>query len=152
MPIRESEKARYPADWKAISATVRAEAGNCCEWCRAPNGETIRRGITPDGVTVWRAFGWTAYENGLCADTGTEVPDTTPDTVNYAKSVRIVLTVAHLDHQPENCARDNLKALCQRCHLRYDAKHHARNSCATRQSRKAVGDLFAAAQAQKGGE
>ncbi len=150
MPIRESEKARYPADWKAISATVRAEAGNCCEWCRAPNGETIWRGITPDGVTVWRAFEWTAYENGLCADTGTEVPDTTPDTVDYAKSVRIVLTVAHLDHQPENCARDNLKALCQRCHLRYDAAHHARNSAATRAARRALGDLFATTQTLAG--
>lgn len=36
----------------------------------------------------------------------------------------VVLTVAHLDHQPENCADDNLKAMCQRCHLRYDMHHH----------------------------
>lgn len=36
----------------------------------------------------------------------------------------VVLTVAHLDHTPENCADDNLKAMCQRCHLRYDAHHH----------------------------
>jgi hypothetical protein len=34
---------------------------------------------------------------------------------------KVVLTVAHLDHQPENCADDNLAALCQRCHNRYDA-------------------------------
>lgn len=33
----------------------------------------------------------------------------------------VVLTVAHLDHQPENCADDNLKAMCQRCHNRMDA-------------------------------
>lgn len=33
----------------------------------------------------------------------------------------VVLTVAHLDHVPENCADDNLKAMCQRCHNRYDA-------------------------------
>jgi hypothetical protein len=32
----------------------------------------------------------------------------------------VVLTVAHLDHTPENCADDNLKAMCQRCHNRYD--------------------------------
>jgi len=36
----------------------------------------------------------------------------------------VVLTVAHLDHQPENCADDNLEAMCQRCHLRYDSHHH----------------------------
>ena len=37
---------------------------------------------------------------------------------------RVVLTVSHKDHQPENCADDNLVALCQRCHLRYDLHHH----------------------------
>lgn len=33
----------------------------------------------------------------------------------------VVLTVAHLDHQPENCGDDNLRAMCQRCHNTYDA-------------------------------
>jgi hypothetical protein len=37
---------------------------------------------------------------------------------------KVVLTVAHLDHVPENCADENLKAMCQRCHLRYDQHHH----------------------------
>ena len=36
---------------------------------------------------------------------------------------RVVLTVAHLDHTPENCADDNLRAWCQRCHNTYDAPH-----------------------------
>ena len=35
------------------------------------------------------------------------------------------LTVAHLNHTPEDCRMENLKALCSGCHLRYDAKHHA---------------------------
>lgn len=35
------------------------------------------------------------------------------------------LTVAHLNHRPCDCRRENLKALCAPCHLRYDAKHHA---------------------------
>jgi hypothetical protein len=34
---------------------------------------------------------------------------------------RVVLTVAHLDHTPENCDLDNLRVMCQRCHLTYDA-------------------------------
>lgn len=38
---------------------------------------------------------------------------------------RVVLTVAHLDHNPPNRRMSNLKALCQRCHLKYDEKHHA---------------------------
>lgn len=56
--------------------------------------------------------------------------------------VRIVLTVAHLDHRPENCDAANLRALCQRCHLRYDHEHHMANARATRRNRKAAADLF----------
>ena len=35
----------------------------------------------------------------------------------------VVLTVAHLDHCPENCDPDNLRAGCQRCHNRHDRMH-----------------------------
>ena len=45
---------------------------------------------------------------------------------------RVVLTIAHLDHTPENCDMSNLRALCQKCHLSYDAKHHAANASHTR--------------------
>lgn len=38
---------------------------------------------------------------------------------------RRTLTVAHLDHEPANCERANLKALCAPCHLRYDAPRKA---------------------------
>lgn len=34
---------------------------------------------------------------------------------------KVVLTVAHLDHNPANCQDENLKALCQKCHNTYDA-------------------------------
>ena len=39
----------------------------------------------------------------------------------------VVLTTAHLDHTPENNADDNLAALCQRCHNKYDAPKRAQN-------------------------
>ncbi len=39
------------------------------------------------------------------------------------KIARIVLTIAHLNHTPEDCSLDNLRALCQRCHNRYDVEH-----------------------------
>ena len=35
------------------------------------------------------------------------------------------LTVAHLNHMPEDCRPENLRALCAPCHLRYDASHHS---------------------------
>lgn len=40
---------------------------------------------------------------------------------------RVVLTCAHLDHNPENNDLANILALCQRCHLTHDAAEHARN-------------------------
>lgn len=58
------------------------------------------------------------------------------------KEVRIVLTIAHLDHTPENCKPSNLRALCQKCHNRYDARHRAE----TRQRTKAVAMLEKQAQ------
>ena len=42
------------------------------------------------------------------------------------------LTVHHIDHCPENCARENLIALCAPCHLRADAEHHAKSRAAKR--------------------
>lgn len=59
-----------------------------------------------------------------------------------ATGSRVVLTVAHLDHTPENVSDANLKAMCQRCHLTYDAKHHAANAARTRRAKLASGDLF----------
>jgi hypothetical protein len=56
---------------------------------------------------------------------------------------KVVLTVAHLDHMPENCAGDNLKHWCQRCHNTYDRPHRNRNAAQTNKAKKASGDLFA---------
>lgn len=63
----------------------------------------------------------------------------------------IVLTVAHLDHDPRNCDPSNLKALCQRCHLRYDIEHHGETAYQTRRSGKAIGDLFGSSLPQSEG-
>jgi hypothetical protein len=46
--------------------------------------------------------------------------------------------VAHLDHTPENCDPANLKAMCQACHLSYDAEHHAETASRTREAEKAA--------------
>jgi 5-methylcytosine-specific restriction endonuclease McrA len=40
---------------------------------------------------------------------------------------KVVLTVAHLDHNIKNNYFWNLKALCQRCHLSYDKEYHRIN-------------------------
>lgn len=44
----------------------------------------------------------------------------------------IVLTIAHLDHDPTNNDPSNLRALCQACHLKYDTQHHVETRAQTK--------------------
>jgi len=117
MPIRPSERARYPKDWTAISLRIKVRSGGQCE-CE---GECGLHRTHPGPRRCDERQGERAH---------------------WAKGF-VVLTVAHLDHQPEHCADDNLKAMCQRCHLRYDVAHHQRNAAATRRAAKHNGELFA---------
>ena len=55
---------------------------------------------------------------------------------------RVILTVAHLDHDPSNNKDSNLKAMCQRCHLRYDKDQHGFNASLTRDRKKGQIRLF----------
>lgn len=142
MPIRDENKARYPANWAEISQQVRERAGQCCEKCNAPNGKMIRRGKASAGEAVWRMASDSVYMDGVCAETGLLIPDTSEDTVGYGDPVKVILTVAHLDHQPENCAPDNLRAWCQRCHNVYDAPMRRAGIKERAKAQKATGDLF----------
>lgn len=49
---------------------------------------------------------------------------------------KVVLTVAHIDHDTTNNADENLAALCQKCHLRHDAKIHAQHAAETRRRKR----------------
>lgn len=140
MPIKPENRGRYPANWGEIRERILRRALHCCEQCGAPNGAIIVRGTGKDAGTYMnneaKVFdSETGAYLGLCRMSDYEC---------NGKGVKIVLTIAHLDHTPENCDDDNLKALCQRCHLAYDAEHHAETARATRRARKAIGDLFAA--------
>ena len=119
MPIRPENRARYPKDWSKISRRIRfVRAKGRCE-CRGECGSSSHL----------QNQGW---GNERCdAQHGEPHPDT---------GSTVVLTVAHLDHTPEHCDDENLRAMCQRCHLAYDRDHHAE----TRRKRNAVADLFAA--------
>ena len=50
----------------------------------------------------------------------------------------VVLTVAHLHHDPSDNRPEYLRHFCQRCHNTYDAAHRRE----TRRQRNAAGDLF----------
>lgn len=144
MPIRDSEKHRYPqpAEWRAIRASIMERAGNRCE-CRGECGDHHGDNLcyAPHGAAVMRnklaPARWLDAETALRAGIGVHERDD-----SWGDPVRIVLTIAHLDQQPENCAPENLRALCQRCHLRYDHAQHVGNARKTRHGRKAHRELF----------
>lgn len=137
MPIKPENKARYPSNWKQIRARILDRAGNCCEWCHARNRTRIARGAGDDADTYM-----TDDASVYCANTGEFFGQTHMSNFHVSRMTDIVLTIAHLDHQPENCADENLRALCQRCHLKHDREHHAASAKATRRARLNTPDLF----------
>jgi len=137
MPIKAENKCRYPANWSDIRLAILERAGNCCEKCKAQNGTKIARGAGKDDGTYM-----TDDAEVFDAETGEFLGRWRMNEYNVGKMVSVVLTIAHLDHVPENCDHNNLRAWCQRCHLRYDAEHHANTARRTRRGRKAIGDLF----------
>lgn len=55
---------------------------------------------------------------------------------------KVVLTIAHLDHTPENCDPSNLRALCQKCHNSYDAEHRKLTRAQTKLKKDKSLNLF----------
>lgn len=114
----------YPADWKDISGYIRfVRAQGRCE-CTGECGLHLthpgpRRCLELDGMKA-------LYANGL-----------------------VVLTVAHLNGPGGPCRCDplcglehHLKAMCNRCHLRYDGPRHRKHQLDNRRADSAIGDLF----------
>ena len=60
--------------------------------------------------------------NNKCEWCGAENYFTNPVTGS-----KVVLTVAHIDHDKTNNNFKNLAALCQRCHLGHDIRTHVAN-------------------------
>lgn len=130
MPISKTNKKRYPADWPDISASIRKRAERngviCCEECGVANYSI---GVRWNGV-------W--YE----APEGTKHGEMMRVHGIERKTIRIVLTVAHLDHDPSNNDPDNLKCWCQLHHLRYDVEHHKESRRRSRDEKRGQMHLF----------
>lgn len=130
------------AGGRALIAGGREAARQKCQKCGAPNGEVISRAKTRGGRLVWRSWQDSVYENGRCCETGEYVSDTQPDLLDYDWTAKVVLTVAHLDHQPENCADENLRAWCQRCHNIYDMPMRKAGIAQRAREALAIADMF----------
>ncbi len=90
---------KYPPNWKTeIRPRILERANQCCENCGLPNYSYVDKDMR-EPCLEWD-------DNGI----------------------RIVLTIAHLDHDETNwdVTDDRLKAMCQKCHLKYDAFEKAR--------------------------
>lgn len=126
MPIKPENLARYPKNWKEIRNQRLAIDNHTCENCGLPN----------------HAIGYRDEEGlfKMLSRTG-KVADFVGHATGY-KVIMIVLTIAHLDHVPENCDLDNLRAWCQKCHLAYDHDHHQKNARETRRNKLAMTELF----------
>lgn len=107
MPILPENKKRYPKNWPEIRERILTRAGQI----RNEKGEIIQEACCE----------WCKAENHL------EHP---------LWNFYVILTVAHMDHTPENCSDDNLFALCQKCHNRYDAPERAKNRKKRKEAKK----------------
>ncbi len=113
------DRSLYPSDWDDIAKRIKDSVDWRCEECSRPcrrPGETLES--LDDRLTQigpWKGA-WLddLYEEYWDDETGEHgmIP----------KLGRFTLTVAHLNHQPSDCRRDNLRALCAPCHCRYDLK------------------------------
>lgn len=116
MPINYRD---YHPLWKRISRFVRLiRARHHCEDC----------GVENYSVGYWHQGDWHPCEPTFdnfkeAADFRNQYNALNRDCLPTVSV--IVLTVAHLDHDVTNNELDNLKALCQRCHLTHDRKDNA---------------------------
>jgi len=142
MPIKPENRSRYPANWSVIREQILTRACYRCECCGAPQyavGQWIEdRFMLARGNAYYDQLQY-ALVYGSARETADHLNASEQPAVKY---IVIVLTIAHLDHTPENCDPANLRAWCQRCHLRYDAEHHATNARATRRAKKKNLELF----------
>lgn len=135
MPIARELRWFYPIDWPIISRAIRfGRARGRCEACGRPHGGVIMQ--LPDGrwldeaAATWRD------------DRGEPAPWPSLGEHLAARPRRIWLAAAHLDHDPGNSRAQNLRALCQRCHLRHDRPEHKRRRRLRWLRRRALGDLL----------
>lgn len=121
MPIRAELRHHYGREWRTVTRPrILARAGDKCEQCGVPNHtEVLRVGgwwlepLRSERVEQrWRDERGARHQNAIAAPHGP------------ARVIRVILTVAHLNHVAGDDRDENLKALCQWCHLNYDLGHH----------------------------
>lgn len=123
MPIDYS---KYPPNWKKeIVPRILERDGHCCQFCGVPNKSIVFSTSLAIRDTDGRYKNkkvWFSNRGDVQRLIGKNSMQ------HHCKEVKVVLTIAHLDHDEENhdVDDDRLAALCQWCHLNYDAKEKYR--------------------------
>lgn len=117
MPIKPENKSKYPDNWKEIRERIRERAGNKCEWCGVAN-HAIGYRERDGSFRNLTAIEWDMIHSRIKYG-GSNLTES----IKHFGFVKIVCTVAHLDHDPTNNDPGNLAFLCQKCHNNYDRKH-----------------------------
>ena len=143
MPIRPDLRPFYrgPA-WRATRERIRERAKDRCEQCGKPNHR--RLWVYATGVAAnlhKRKLVLGQAWSGVKGDGQKWISTLTGKVIALrlrgaewcpARRIRVVCTVAHLNHTSGDDRDENLKFLCQWCHLNYDASFHKQ----TRATRK----------------
>ena len=122
MPIDYS---KYPANWKTeIVPRILKRADYKCEFCGIENGYEV-----VSAKIYTRQQGRYSYRTVWFKNV--DDYERVSHLFTSKKIVRVVLTIAHLDHDENNhnVTDDRLAALCQYCHLKYDAKEKYMRAC-----------------------
>ena len=127
--VMPCDYSKYPVNWKTeIVPRILKRADNKCEICGLENHTQVW------SMKIWiktvKDFKKTIYKYKtfwVKNDTD-KIRFDKFSMANDFKKVRVVLTIAHLDHDEtnHNVTDDRLKAMCQYCHLNYDAKEKYR--------------------------
>ena len=127
MPIRKELRQFYGPRWREITRPrILARAGNKCENCQKPNATPVESryawAFSRDGMRERRMW-WRVIESEEWRNQFGEIQ--TPPQFYSRETVSITgLGIAHLNHVPGDDRDENLKALCQWCHLMHDRERH----------------------------
>ncbi len=129
MPVRPELRHFYrgPA-WRTTRARILRRAGKRCENCGKPDRTTV---LTCTGRG--RMF-WMPANGGRWRDEcGKLYRHLTPPWLRYGisepRAIKVVLAVAHVNHEAGDDRDENLRAWCAWCHLNHDKLKHKQTRC-----------------------
>lgn len=145
MPIKPANRSLYPADWQEVTRAAKERAG----WrCMHPNCKAQQYDVGywmpgADGDPRWRRLAGPFKTYAEARQSAAEEHFSRfSDGPGDFKIIVIVLTTAHLNHDPTDCRTENLAPMCQRHHLAFDAELHQANAQATRREKSGTLELF----------